>query len=778
MKISNKLQSIRLQTLESIATLVTETLDSPIFLLYSTVDSHREMVFQSWLEPVGIPSKSIWEAQDSNLSKNIVILPDIRTLEKDKPHFESLISQGIHCCCWMDLINDQKESLGELFIMDFSSHRISQTKIHLLESIRNLTTQILDRDIIDRKIIKEKEDSRSTNQIVLEATQLSGSGGLCLNHKSKTLFWYKSNNTALELPANFQLSYSDFVGENQSFDRNCFPQLVAFTDQLRQEIQNLHSDAAEGTITLHLKTVRHFHYSLHRVKDIIYLVFKDNTTLIEVSKELARVQSLLKAEESQLFTAGWTIKLRDGEMSWTDNVKSLLEINQETLPTWAIFDQKLNLCNHCGPTDIAISCQSGQGKFEKEVEIVLESGKKRNILIYASLTQNQNGEKLLVGSLRDTTQEKKNEEGLATLLSQLWKNENYTENLLYNDIFYMIRVSINGKLISTNNHFADSFIGPGINLPEDYQIMSDILVEDWESCEQAVEKAVASPGTNIKVLLKKYSLDRKIVYTQWNFKALVDENNQPTEILCLGIDITEVQNQKNELRVLIDLVSKQNTQLIEYNSILSHNIRNHVANLKGLANLIDLAHDPKDIVQYFGLIKEAISYLDQRIQAINYLSKQKNKIKEEFIPLDEILGNARAFFEDEIVLIGADFYIIADPSVLRETFSPVLERILIQLLSNCIKFRSPKRSLTIQVKVTKRRNKLEVVVKDNGIGMDLKKYKVNSTDPLEVKNLEPNSKGLGIFLAKHLTETLEGCLMFVSKVDCGTKVILKFDHAG
>jgi signal transduction histidine kinase len=225
--------------------------------------------------------------------------------------------------------------------------------------------------------------------------------------------------------------------------------------------------------------------------------------------------------------------------------------------------------------------------------------------------------------------------------------------------------------------------------------MSDILAEDWELCEQAVEKAVLSPGSNIKVLLRKYSLDRKIVYTQWNFKALVDENNQPTEILCLGIDITEVQNQKNELRELIDLVSKQNTQLIEYNSILSHNIRNHVANLKGLANLIDLAHDPKEFIQYFSLIKEAISYLDQRIQAINYLSKQKNKIKEEFIPLAEILGNARAFFEDELGLVGAEFYTIAEPAVLRETFSPVLERILIQLLSNCIKFRSPKRSLTI-----------------------------------------------------------------------------------
>jgi sensor histidine kinase regulating citrate/malate metabolism len=80
--------------------------------------------------------------------------------------------------------------------------------------------------------------------------------------------------------------------------------------------------------------------------------------------------------------------------------------------------------------------------------------------------------------------------------------------------------------------------------------------------------------------------------------------------------------------------------------------------------------------------------------------------------------------------------------------------------------------------VIKINNNLKVVVKDNGIGMDLKKYKVNSADPLEVKNLEPNSKGLGIFLAKHLTETLEGCLKFVSKVDCGTKVILKFDHVG
>jgi hypothetical protein len=315
MKTPSNHPSIRNRTFESIGAIITEIFDAPILLLYSTFDSGRELLFQSGIEPVGIPEEKIWKTYTTAKSNNIVHLEDLRVLDREKNHFEALLGQGIQCCCKLDLVNDQKEKLGELFIMDYASRIVNFPEIHLLESIRDLTTHVLERDLIDREILREKEDSRSINRIVREATELSGSGGFCLNLHDKTLFWYKSNNVALDLPNGFQLSYSDLLEGTQSYDPVLYPQLLAFSSQVRQGIKNLRTKSAEGTLIIPLEKTRHFHYSIHKNKEILYLVFKDNTMVAEMGIELARIQSLLKAEESEKLTAAWTLKLKDEEMS-------------------------------------------------------------------------------------------------------------------------------------------------------------------------------------------------------------------------------------------------------------------------------------------------------------------------------------------------------------------------------------------------------------------------------------------------------------------------------
>jgi signal transduction histidine kinase len=453
-------------------------------------------------------------------------------------------------------------------------------------------------------------------------------------------------------------------------------------------------------------------------------------------------------------------------------------LNPQTLPSWDLFVQKLNMCDSCDPSYIIEACLGAKGKFEKEVEIMLESGKKRHIHIQCMLSQSLNGDLLLLGNLRDNTEVKQTESEVEKLLSRMWKNENYLDSFLFNETFFLVIARIDGSQIYINQHYKNLFFDPGKPPKEGHDPMDDILEEDRIHLKVGIDKALENPGSNIKAYFRKLTWDKKIIYTQWDLKTLMDENNNPIEILAIGIDITEIQTQKEKLKELIDLVSKQNTQLIEYNSILSHNIRNHVANLKGLSNLIELTHDTKDVMHYFGLIKDAIGSLDQRITAISYLNRQKSHadVEKERIPLSKIIDNAKVFFEEELSLISAQFYIVAEPQFLKESFSSVLERILVQLLSNCIKFRSPKRGLVIQIKVIESAGKLKIAVQDNGIGIDLKRNKINTYDSLEVKNLEPNSKGLGIFLARHLTEALEGSIKFVSRIDCGTKVILIFNH--
>jgi signal transduction histidine kinase len=533
---------------------------------------------------------------------------------------------------------------------------------------------------------------------------------------------------------------------------------------------------AEGTFVFGKEKKKYFTYSLHKVKEVIYLVFKDNTKQVEMSKELWDVQTLLQAEESYLLTGGWTLNLQDQKMSWTDNIRRILNLNQETTPSWELFVEKLKFSDSYSPSDIIAICMEQPGRFNNEADVLLDSGIKKHILLQADLSQGPDGEKHLLGFLHDTTESKLNKKDFGNLLSDLWKKEAFIDKLLFNETFFLMKISLDGTFKSVNKLYSDLFFGPGPHAIENYNPMEDIAIEDHGNCMEGVEKALKNPGRNVKVYLRKYTWEKKEIFTRWDFKALVDDKNLPMEILCIGIDITEIEEKKRELRVLMDLASKQNTQLIEYNSILSHNIRNHVANLKGLSNLIELTNNPKDIMHYFGLIKEAIGNLDQRITSFNYLNKPKIEGDKEKIPLSSIIANCKAFFEEELNLIEAEFYTIGDSELLNTPFNSILERILIQLISNCIKFRSPKRGLIIQIKVLKKAGNFKISVQDNGIGIDLKRNNVNTYNSIEIKNLEPNSRGFGIFIASSLTESLGGNLKFISKKDLGTKINLTISH--
>ncbi|GMQ33186.1 sensor histidine kinase [Algoriphagus taiwanensis] len=766
----------RVKSLESLSTLVFEALDMPIFILSIKEGLDFVTIYSSEKAPTELLPESIWNQKARKCNDYIHCIEDLRTLNNSLGELDHLLEVGILFCSRMKLVSNRKEHLGHLYLMDYSVREIGKNQTQLMEAIRDLSTKILEGEKEGRKFFERRDRAINLNKLVLEASKQIGLGGLCINLPKEEIYWYKSNNSILNLPDGFDLEFSEFIDESISKKHKKYPLLVSLIEQVRIGLSKLKIRFHNNYVVIENETKSYFSFSLERIGDLIYVVFYENTKLIELDSELTRIESLLLAEESIQQVAGWTLTLNNQEMAWTENVRKLLGLAPDTLPSWDIFEAKLSLCNKCLPSELELMVRGPKGKFEKVVDLVLDSGEVRHLSISASLSKNSKGEEIIFGSLRDNTQALTTENELSFLVDKHQKIKSYIDHLLFTDIFFLLRLTMEGTVKSVNNYYSKTFLGPYPQSLESYHPMSDIVEDDHLLCQQTFEKALANPGSNNRVFLRKKTFDKKEIYTQWDFKVTLNEYGQPEEILCIGIDISEIQIKRKELRELIDLVSKQNTQLIEYNSILSHNIRNHVANLKGLANLIDLSKDPKDIFQFWDLIKEAIHLLDQRIIAINHLAKQKSKHTQEKsqITLNTILANSQAFFTDELQLTNAQWYVISEPELLQLKMNSVLERVLIQLISNAIKFRSPKRELIIKIKIILKPDLLQISIQDNGIGMDLKKNKKISSDYLEFNHLEPNSKGLGIFLAKHLLESIGGELNYVSRIDCGTKAILTF----
>jgi signal transduction histidine kinase len=105
-----------------------------------------------------------------------------------------------------------------------------------------------------------------------------------------------------------------------------------------------------------------------------------------------------------------------------------------------------------------------------------------------------------------------------------------------------------------------------------------------------------------------------------------------------------------------------------------------------------------------------------------------------------------------------------------------LESILLNLLTNALKYRSENRRLIIQIKLIRNENNTELTFEDNGIGIDITKYKDKLFGLYQRFHNYPDSKGLGLYLVRSQIESMAGIISIDSEVDKGTRFIITFKN--
>ena len=103
-----------------------------------------------------------------------------------------------------------------------------------------------------------------------------------------------------------------------------------------------------------------------------------------------------------------------------------------------------------------------------------------------------------------------------------------------------------------------------------------------------------------------------------------------------------------------------------------------------------------------------------------------------------------------------------------------LESILLNLFTNAIKYRSPKRTLRVFVSSKEVGENIILIFKDNGIGIDLERNGDKIFGLYQRFHNHPDSKGLGLYLVKSQVESMGGTINVESEVDKGTTFTITF----
>jgi signal transduction histidine kinase len=148
------------------------------------------------------------------------------------------------------------------------------------------------------------------------------------------------------------------------------------------------------------------------------------------------------------------------------------------------------------------------------------------------------------------------------------------------------------------------------------------------------------------------------------------------------------------------------------------------------------------------------------------------------VNLEVVLEKVKQLLEEEIKQTGAWIGIqLADEKTIH-SLQPYIESIFYNLLSNAIKYRNPQKQPIIRIQSTVDDNNIVVTIRDNGLGIDLERYKDKIFNLYKRFHYHVEGKGMGLYLVKTQVAALGGRIEVESVVGEGTifRVSLQREH--
>ncbi len=239
-----------------------------------------------------------------------------------------------------------------------------------------------------------------------------------------------------------------------------------------------------------------------------------------------------------------------------------------------------------------------------------------------------------------------------------------------------------------------------------------------------------------------------------------------------------------------DIILQQNEELKKLNDekneflgIATHDLKNPLNSIKGLAELILMedGETPKDeILEYAGLIKSSSDYMLQIIlDLLNVNAIEEGRINYELTYFDigelvhTLVDKFRMQAEAKQITLH---YNSSFPMQFCEADMTRMQQVIENLISNAIKFSQFNKNIWIDLKKGRTFGTIIVQIKDEGPGLsseDLTKLfgKFVRLSPRPTNG--ENSTGLGLSIVKKLVEAMNGEIWCESELGKGATFILE-----
>jgi diguanylate cyclase len=325
----------------------------------------------------------------------------------------------------------------------------------------------------------------------------------------------------------------------------------------------------------------------------------------------------------------------------------------------------------------------------------------------------------------------------------------------------------NQELLTTSKYQKDELIGGSFKIFQSNEHPDFFYLKIWNEI---------SNGKIWKGELKLKAKNNTHFWVSITVVPFFDEHHKPYQYIVVMRDVTIRKLRTLELHNTIDLLTSQNKRLLNFSYIVSHNLRSHTSNMQNLINHIEETDDETEKKEMMQHLKNVADALNDTMYNLNeVVSIQTNSdLKIERIKLKPFLNNILKVIKCHISKSNTTIISEIQDDVEISFSVSYLESILQNLILNSIKYKHPDRNPEIKIDCGYKENYLTLNITDNGIGINVERYKDKLFGMYKTFHSNTDSKGLGLFMSKNQIEALGGKIDVQSKINEGTTFRLYF----
>ncbi len=530
--------------------------------------------------------------------------------------------------------------------------------------------------------------------------------------------------------------------------------------------------------------------TFHFIKDVSFIIAaglllrfviaRNDRRNISILEQLQSINSEIKESNERYDIVAkatsdtiWDWKIQEDQFVWNKGIHGIFGYKKEdvgaTSSWW--FDRIHPEDSLKMSVKLYSFLEQKTERWQDEYRFKCADGSYKYVFDRGFLVKDEDGKAIrMIGAIQDVTKQKEEEQRLKLLETVITQTK---------DAVVITDTDTSGHPIPNIIFVNQAFTKMTGYRPKEVIGKSPVMFIGPKSDMAELEKLSAAIKNYKECFIEtiSYKKNGEEYWVNFSMIPVTNKEGEHSHWISIQRDVTKEKNQEREREQLIRELTQNNKDLKQFSYITSHNFRAPLSNLTGLLHLLeDVPIENEELQEILNGFKRSTHLLNETIEDLVkvVIIKDNPSILKEEISIKEIFENVFFQLNNQINLYKPNIKFDIDEKLTVNINKAYMESIILNLMSNALKYRSPDKTPKIVIKATERENFVNLIIKDNGIGIDLDKNKDKIFGLYQRFHNYPDSKGLGLYLVKSQIEAMGGSIEVESQVGKGTQFTLTF----